>query len=172
VNAHKAVEEHAHRSIGIIGAGAIGSAIAEILARVGIEVTIANSRGPRTLADLETLGPSVGSLLAWGPFRPLLVLGSFVARWGFWGSFVARFWFWGSFAARWGFWGSFVARFWFWGSFVARFWFWGSFAARWGFWGSFVARSVVGSFVARDGLKNGWSRGVPSPVRRGLVCAF
>nr|WP_281282628.1 NAD(P)-binding domain-containing protein [Nonomuraea terrae] len=53
-------EEHAHMSIGIIGAGAIGSAIAEILSRAGIDVTISNSRGPDTLADLaKRLGPHV-----------------------------------------------------------------------------------------------------------------
>jgi predicted dinucleotide-binding enzyme len=47
-------------SIGIIGAGAIGSAIAEILARAGVDVTISNSRGPDTLADLaKRLRPHV-----------------------------------------------------------------------------------------------------------------
>ena len=39
-------------SIGIIGAGNIGSAFARILARCGIKATIANSRGPGSLADL------------------------------------------------------------------------------------------------------------------------
>lgn len=47
-------------SIGIIGAGAIGAAIARALARSGIEATIANSRGPASLAALvEELGPKL-----------------------------------------------------------------------------------------------------------------
>ncbi|WP_020654978.1 NADPH-dependent F420 reductase [Massilia niastensis] len=39
-------------SIGIIGAGAIGSAIARALARAGIDARIANRRGPASLAGL------------------------------------------------------------------------------------------------------------------------
>ncbi|GII57343.1 NADP oxidoreductase [Planotetraspora thailandica] len=39
-------------TIGIIGAGAIGSAVAEILSRADIDVIVSNSRGPDTLADL------------------------------------------------------------------------------------------------------------------------
>lgn len=39
--------------IAIIGAGAIGSAIARNLARAGIEASIANRRGPASLANLE-----------------------------------------------------------------------------------------------------------------------
>ena len=47
-------------SIGIIGSGNIGSAFARALARNGIEATIANSRGPDSLADLvRELGPSI-----------------------------------------------------------------------------------------------------------------
>jgi len=47
-------------SIGIIGAGNIGRAIATILARKGIAATLSNSRGPETLADLvASLGPSI-----------------------------------------------------------------------------------------------------------------
>lgn len=47
-------------SIGIIGSGNIGSAFARTLARAGIEATIANSRGPDSLADLvRDLGPSI-----------------------------------------------------------------------------------------------------------------
>ena len=38
-------------TIGIIGAGAIGAAIARTLARAGIEATIANSRGPASLSS-------------------------------------------------------------------------------------------------------------------------
>jgi 8-hydroxy-5-deazaflavin:NADPH oxidoreductase len=44
----------------IIGSGEIGTALARIFARKKIEVAIANSRGPKTLASLtEELGPSV-----------------------------------------------------------------------------------------------------------------
>jgi predicted dinucleotide-binding enzyme len=47
-------------SIGIIGAGNIGQAFARVLARNGIEATIANSRGPETLADLvAAIGPTI-----------------------------------------------------------------------------------------------------------------
>lgn len=46
-------------TIGIIGAGAIGSAFARALSRKGIELVIANSRGPQTLAALvQELGPT------------------------------------------------------------------------------------------------------------------
>lgn len=47
-------------NIAIIGAGAIGSAIARLLARAGISASIANSRGPASLAALSTeLGPLI-----------------------------------------------------------------------------------------------------------------
>jgi predicted dinucleotide-binding enzyme len=47
-------------TIGIIGAGNIGAAFAGALARRGIAATIANSRGPESLADLvEGLGPTI-----------------------------------------------------------------------------------------------------------------
>jgi predicted dinucleotide-binding enzyme len=47
-------------TIGIIGSGNIGSAVAKTLARAGIEATIANSRGPDSLRDLvKELGPSI-----------------------------------------------------------------------------------------------------------------
>lgn len=47
-------------SIGIIGSGAIGSAFARLLARAGIPATIANSRGPGSLAELVAeLGPAI-----------------------------------------------------------------------------------------------------------------
>ncbi|RFB78264.1 NADPH-dependent F420 reductase [Methylovirgula sp. 4M-Z18] len=52
-------------SIGIIGAGALGSNIARVLAGNGIAATIANRRGPDSLAELvQELGPSImaGSL--------------------------------------------------------------------------------------------------------------
>jgi len=47
-------------TIGIIGSGAIGTAFARTLARVGIAATISNSRGPESLKDLvRELGPSI-----------------------------------------------------------------------------------------------------------------
>jgi predicted dinucleotide-binding enzyme len=47
-------------SIGIIGAGALGSNAARLLAKSGIPATIANSRGPQSLAGLVgELGPSI-----------------------------------------------------------------------------------------------------------------
>jgi 8-hydroxy-5-deazaflavin:NADPH oxidoreductase len=47
-------------TIGIIGAGALGSSVARALAKVGIPATIANSRGPETLADLvKDIGPTL-----------------------------------------------------------------------------------------------------------------
>jgi predicted dinucleotide-binding enzyme len=47
-------------SIGIIGAGALGSNAARLLAKSGISATIANSRGPESLRGLvKELGPSV-----------------------------------------------------------------------------------------------------------------
>src|SRR5258708_5198216 len=47
-------------SIGIIGAGVLGSNVARLLARSGISATIANSRGPESLASLVgELGPSI-----------------------------------------------------------------------------------------------------------------
>jgi len=46
--------------ISIIGAGAIGSAIAHQLARNGIDASIANSRGPQSLQALtDKLGPHI-----------------------------------------------------------------------------------------------------------------
>ena len=47
-------------SIGIIGAGALGSNLARALAKNSISATISNSRGPASLAALvEELGPSI-----------------------------------------------------------------------------------------------------------------
>ncbi|MQA23216.1 NADPH-dependent F420 reductase [Rugamonas rivuli] len=47
-------------NISIIGAGAIGSAIARLLSRAGIAASIANSRGPASLAALTAeLGPHI-----------------------------------------------------------------------------------------------------------------
>ncbi|WP_225204456.1 NADPH-dependent F420 reductase [Novosphingobium huizhouense] len=50
-------------SIGIIGAGQIGTAIARALARSGISATIANSRGPESL---EPLVAELGDTIAAG----------------------------------------------------------------------------------------------------------
>ncbi|MGL5166785.1 MAG: NADPH-dependent F420 reductase [Afipia sp.] len=48
------------KTIGIIGSGSIGSAFARRLASVGLEATIANSRGPASLKDLvRDIGPSI-----------------------------------------------------------------------------------------------------------------
>jgi 8-hydroxy-5-deazaflavin:NADPH oxidoreductase len=47
-------------SIGIIGAGNIGLAVARTLARAGIAATIANSRGPQSLREsITALGPTI-----------------------------------------------------------------------------------------------------------------
>jgi predicted dinucleotide-binding enzyme len=47
-------------SIGIIGAGSIGLAVAKTLARAGIAATIANSRGPESLKQsVAALGPAI-----------------------------------------------------------------------------------------------------------------
>jgi len=54
-------------TIGIIGAGHIGSAVAEALAGLGYDIVIANSRGPETLDALVTrLGPRVTASTATG----------------------------------------------------------------------------------------------------------
>jgi predicted dinucleotide-binding enzyme len=46
--------------IGIIGAGALGSNVARLLANSGISATISNSRGPESLRGLvKELGPSI-----------------------------------------------------------------------------------------------------------------
>jgi len=50
-------------SIGIIGAGALGSNVARLLAKSWISATIANHRGPQSLANLvEELGSSIKAL--------------------------------------------------------------------------------------------------------------
>lgn len=47
-------------TIGIIGAGSIGRAIATALAKKGIAATLSNSRGPETLGDVASeIGPSI-----------------------------------------------------------------------------------------------------------------
>jgi predicted dinucleotide-binding enzyme len=46
------------QTVGIIGAGAIGQAMAKQLVRAGIDVILSNSRGPASLADvIDALGP-------------------------------------------------------------------------------------------------------------------
>jgi 8-hydroxy-5-deazaflavin:NADPH oxidoreductase len=50
------------KSVGIIGAGRIGQAMAQIARRAGRQVTIANSRGPESLASLvQELGDGVSA---------------------------------------------------------------------------------------------------------------
>ncbi|WP_062463909.1 NADPH-dependent F420 reductase [Demequina soli] len=52
-------------TIGIIGAGRIGSNVARAAIRAGYDVLISNSRGPATLADLvEELGPHATAVTA------------------------------------------------------------------------------------------------------------
>ncbi len=47
-------------SYSIVGSGNIGTALAQLFARTGIEVTIANTRGPETLRELtDELGTAV-----------------------------------------------------------------------------------------------------------------
>ncbi|MFI0453250.1 NADPH-dependent F420 reductase [Actinomadura sp. 6N118] len=49
-------------TLGIIGSGNIGSAVARLAVAAGIDVVIANSRGPQSLADLvQELGPRAGA---------------------------------------------------------------------------------------------------------------
>ncbi|WP_242910770.1 NADPH-dependent F420 reductase [Actinomadura terrae] len=42
------------RTLGLIGSGMIGSAVARLALAAGLEVVLSNSRGPETLADLVT----------------------------------------------------------------------------------------------------------------------
>ncbi|HAN25370.1 MAG TPA: NADP oxidoreductase, partial [Microbacterium ginsengisoli] len=52
-------------TVGIIGAGHIGSTLARGLVDRGYDVVIANSRGPETLADLVAdLGPTARAATA------------------------------------------------------------------------------------------------------------
>jgi hypothetical protein len=53
-------EEEKRVNLGIIGAGALGSHVARLMAKNGIPTTIANRRGPQSLAALVAeLGPSI-----------------------------------------------------------------------------------------------------------------
>lgn len=55
----------AKETIGLIGAGKIGSQVARLAVKSGYRVVIANSRGPETLADLvKELGPSARAVTA------------------------------------------------------------------------------------------------------------
>jgi 8-hydroxy-5-deazaflavin:NADPH oxidoreductase len=50
--------------IGVIGAGAVGGTLARLLAELGHEVSIANSRGPESLTELATgIGASPASVV-------------------------------------------------------------------------------------------------------------
>ena len=77
---HKAVQvtkpgtEDMNR-IGIIGAGAIGSAFARALARIGIGADISNSRGPASLESLvQEIGPTARAVEAAEAARADIVL--------------------------------------------------------------------------------------------------
>lgn len=55
----------AKETIGLIGAGKIGSQVARLAVKSGYRVAIANSRGPETLADLvKELGPNARAVTA------------------------------------------------------------------------------------------------------------
>ncbi|WP_341539085.1 NADPH-dependent F420 reductase [Agromyces fucosus] len=59
---HPSMTNLAPTDIGIIGAGNIGGALARKLVELGHRVTIANSRGPETLAELVAeLGPNASA---------------------------------------------------------------------------------------------------------------
>ena len=51
-------------SVGIIGAGRIGKAMAQIARRAGRQVVISNSRGPKSLSSLiQELGEGVSAVV-------------------------------------------------------------------------------------------------------------
>jgi predicted dinucleotide-binding enzyme len=55
------------RTIGTIGAGHIGTAVARLSLAAGYDVVLSNSRGPETLADLVAeLGPRASADTAEG----------------------------------------------------------------------------------------------------------
>ncbi|MFE2585147.1 NADPH-dependent F420 reductase [Streptomyces sp. NPDC059378] len=65
----------AQSTIGILGAGEIGRAVADKAVRHGHEVLIGNSRGPETLkAVVEQLGPKARAVTAEEAARPELVI--------------------------------------------------------------------------------------------------
>ena len=52
------LERNGHVTIGLIGAGHIGSQVARLAVANGYDVVLSNSRGPETLRDLvQELGP-------------------------------------------------------------------------------------------------------------------
>ncbi|MCX5096436.1 NAD(P)-binding domain-containing protein [Streptomyces sp. NBC_00365] len=64
----------AHSTIGIVGAGEIGRAVADKAVRQGHEVLIGNSRGPETLkAVVEQLGPKAHAVTAEEAAQPDLI---------------------------------------------------------------------------------------------------
>ena len=53
-------------TVGIIGSGQIGSALARLAVEAGHQVVLSNSRGPETLADMvATLGPGASAATSW-----------------------------------------------------------------------------------------------------------
>ncbi|MCZ0991097.1 NADPH-dependent F420 reductase [Streptomyces diastatochromogenes] len=63
-----------HRTLGVIGAGEVGRAIADKAVRHGHEVLIGNSRGPETLeAVVRGLGPKARAVTAEEAAKPELV---------------------------------------------------------------------------------------------------
>lgn len=53
------INKESIQHIGIIGAGAIGQALAKQVVRAGLKVTLSNSRGPESLTDIVgSLGPN------------------------------------------------------------------------------------------------------------------
>ncbi|MCX5087892.1 NADPH-dependent F420 reductase [Streptomyces sp. NBC_00365] len=63
-----------HSTIGVLGAGEVGQAVADKAVRHGHEVVIGNSRGPRTLdALVERLGPLAHAATAEEAVKPEVV---------------------------------------------------------------------------------------------------
>ena len=67
-------------SIGIIGAGALGSNLARAFAKAGVSAVISNSRGPASLAGLaEELGPNIKAVTTQEAAKADIVVVSVVA---------------------------------------------------------------------------------------------
>ena len=49
------------KTLGLIGSGNIGSALARLALAAGLDVVLSNSRGPETLADAVDIGPLADS---------------------------------------------------------------------------------------------------------------
>jgi predicted dinucleotide-binding enzyme len=59
------------KTLGLIGAGHIGSQLARLAVKSGHDVVVSNSRGPQTLADLvRELGPHARAATPEKPPRP------------------------------------------------------------------------------------------------------